>query len=97
MYGKKLPSLFKSKGPKQFDFKTRYYDADKERMEKRKRTIENEIKIEQGLANEDARGARDAMRTKWSSHRHQQSKAFNKKVIFIALVLGLAVYFYLYL
>lgn len=86
MSAPKLPSFFKNKGPKSFDFKPRYYDARKERLEEMKRNANTEKPV---FVTENFR---KKARDKWRSERNRSVKNSNFRVVAIVAILFLIAY-----
>ncbi len=86
MSAPKLPSYFKHSGPKSFDFKPRYYDARKERLEEMKRNAESgkELFVTENF--------REKARDKWRTERSRSVNASNIRVFAIVAVLFLVAY-----
>ena len=75
MQAPKLPSFFKTARHRQFDFKSRYYDARKEDLEKRVKSAEN------GNSNLD-------FSKNWQqSKRSKKINYSNKRIILIVFIL----------
>tara|TARA_Y100000768_G_scaffold369534_1_gene334540 strand:- start:190 stop:642 length:453 start_codon:yes stop_codon:yes gene_type:complete len=90
-------TLIKTRKPKKFSFKARYYDADKEDFEARKQTSIREYKLEQktGMKADDIRAR---FQQEWGSRRSQtaESRRSTITIALIASVLFLALYIYLF-
>jgi hypothetical protein len=96
MAGNKLPSLFKSNSAKRFNFKPRYYNEIKERVEQQERRVLKEMEFEKKLESEPELRLREQMKTKWKvSSRKEASQKANRRVLIIATVLGLVAYYIL--
>lgn len=77
MQAPKLPSFFKTSRHRQFDFKTRYYDAQKEDLDNRVKSAESG-KITLRFSND------------WKhSKRSKENITSNKRVILIVIILVL--------
>lgn len=77
MQAPKLPSFFKTSMHRQFDLKTRYYDAQKEDLDNRVKSAEN--------SKTTLRFSKD-----WhQSKRSNKSSTSNKRIIFIVIILVL--------
>ena len=75
MQAPKLPSFFKTSRHRQFDFKTRYYDAQKEDLDNRVKSAEN-CKI-------TLRFNKDWQQSK----RSKENNNSNKRIILIVIIL----------
>ena len=73
----KLPSFFKTSSHRQFDFKTRYYDAQKEDLDKRVKSAKS--------GKTTLRFTKDWQQSK----RSKENYTSNKRVIFIVIILVL--------
>ncbi len=96
MSGMRLPSFFKSKNPKQFEFTPRYYNQTKEAMDERRARIKNELNKGTDLGNYDSSKLRGSLRKEWQSNKNTStfSKSSNFRV-FIILFLLLALAYYI--
>lgn len=87
--GKQMKIIFnKLKKPRQFKMKTRFYDAEKEAEEKRKKEIEENIK------NPDRINFRDEIHAKWGREDRLRSKS-KKYALYIYIILLLLILYYL--
>ena len=78
-------SFIKTKKARQFDYKPRYYDAQKEADEKRKK------EIEQNIMNPERINLRREMRQKWGRHDRTRSKSRNYSIaIYIAILIAIS-------
>ena len=77
MQAPKLPSFFKTSRHRQFDFKTRYYDARKEDLDNRVKSAES------GKIN--LRFSKDWQQSK----RSKENSSSNKRIILIVIILVL--------
>ena len=77
MQAPKLPSFFKMSRHRQFDLKTRYYDARKEDLEKRVKLAESGQKT--------LKFSKDWQQSK----RSKESTTSNKRIILIVIILVL--------
>ena len=94
----RVPTFIKLPRTRQFNFKPRYYDADKEELDQRIAVIKAEAEQDKN-GNFDADLARFKMAQKWKLNRSRQGH-FNKSNLRIALIAGILVlffYYYLYL
>lgn len=92
-----MPEFIKLNRNKRFNFKTRYYDADKEELENRIAVIKSEMKHEAGMQNSEI--TRYKMSKEWKLNRTRQGH-FNKSNLRISLIAGILIiffYYYLYL
>ena len=88
----KLPSLFKTPTHKTFNFKTRYYNADKEAFEERIRMA----KLEGGIVSNDAEAVKDRIRQKFQDRRKIKNLPDNRSRILriVILFVILSAFFY---
>ncbi len=86
MSAPRFPSFFKNKGPKHFEFKPRYYDARKERLEEMKRNANTEKVV---FVSENFR---EKAREKWSAERSRSVNNSNFRLVAIIAVLFLIAY-----
>ena len=77
MQAPKLPSFFKTSRHRQFDFKTRYYDAQKEDLDNRVKSAES--------GKTTLRFSKDWQQSK----RSKENSTSNKRIILIVLILVL--------
>lgn len=93
----KLPSIFRTKKPKQFNFEPRYYDERKEKMKERYDRISREM----DHTNSDqtrSENFKSKLRENWgnSYSRNRAGSQMNKRVIIYIIVLfALTYYFFL--
>ena len=95
MRAPKLPSILKHNYKfKHFEFKPRYYDEEKERLERRKRSIQSEVDREQ-RAKDDPSLERHArmrinMEDTWRNRRSRETRNSNIRVaIIVAILVGI--------
>ena len=94
MNGNRIPSLFKSRSPKQFEFRPRYYNADKEAREARIRQLEREVN---GTGDYDPEGFRMKLQERWRSNQKSGSgSASSIRLIAIAIALFALAFYMLY-
>lgn len=89
-----ISSFFKTKKPKRFDFKARYYDEDKEEMEERYARIRSEVK-----GSEAAGGYRRAdFKSQWAKGKKTTTfeRKSNLRLILIFVILCALSYILLY-
>ena len=92
-------SLFKQKGPKGFQFKPRYYNAEREELMARVEVLKRDLEADD-KARESYQGG-EALRQKMRANRGHHSKMSsarkksNTRVFMIAGLLGIAIYWYL--
>ena len=78
---------------KQFNFQSRYYDADKERLEKRTIQIRKEVERESTIDTETVPGKRKPLSAGWAqNHRRHETRKSNGILFVTLLVLTAAVY-----
>ena len=90
----RIPSFFKSKGPKQFRYKPWYYDANKEEREKRNRMIRDTNELTKPGTNE----FQFKLAEKWRESRSgqaQRNKSNLRLLVIIALLVWIS-YFLLF-
>ena len=87
MEAPKLPSIFKHRGPKSFEFKPRYYDARKERLEELKKKYNGANPPLSGSA-----GFRDKIQSQWHSDRSRTVQSSNIRLVVIIAILVLLTY-----
>ena len=91
----KLPSLFKTPRHKSFNFKTRYYNAEKEAFEDRIRMAQRNGT----LVSNDAEGAKDRIRQKFQGKRKIQNLPDDRsrilRIVGLLIVLSALFYFLL--
>ncbi len=90
----RLPSLFKQRGPKQFNYRPWFYDADKEERERRNRLIRSEKKGV-GSDSEHRMDFRSSLHDKWrESHSgaRQRSRSNLRLIVIIGLLFLIAYY-----
>ena len=100
MKKKSFGTVFRTRGPKQFQYLPRYYDPDAEEMKQRKRMIELEIEEERIMREkgvEDPQSMRERMTSAWQRDRHEANKTANNRIIIIALILAACTALFLYL
>lgn len=82
MIAPKLPSFFKSHRAKQFEFKPRFYDARKERIEELRKKY---------AKSDESNASRQDFRREWERHkpvRGNSSSSFRLLLIIVVLTLG---------
>ncbi|MCX6234207.1 MAG: hypothetical protein NT175_05700 [Bacteroidetes bacterium] len=80
--------FFKTPKPKQFEFKTRYYDAEKDEMEQRKRKM-----MAGGMSNREA-GMRDEIRRRWHNEgRRSKKRSDMQRLVIFLVILAVLIYF----
>jgi hypothetical protein len=91
----KIPSLFKTPKHKTFNFKTRYYNAEKEAFEERIRLAQQEG----NMISKDVEAVKDRIRYKFQNRRSSIKLADNKSRILriVILFMILSAIFYLLL
>ena len=89
--------ILKTNGPRGFNYKPLYYDEDKEDLDKRVRAIREEVRKEKEETGEVRNDHfRSRMQHAWIEQQQRERKSIDKRVFFIALVLSLLVYGFLY-
>ncbi|MFH1000497.1 MAG: hypothetical protein V1783_06620 [Bacteroidota bacterium] len=79
-------TFIKTRKPKQFSFKTRFYDAQKEADEKRKKEIEDKIK------NPDRVDFRKEISQKWGREDRVRSKSRKYALYVYIVILAILLY-----
>jgi hypothetical protein len=94
----RTPTFIKLPRNKQFNFKTRFYDAEKEELEQRISTIKAEIEAEK-KGSFDSEVARHKMAQSWKMNRTRRNhfNASNMRIAMIAAALVLVFYYFFYL
>ncbi|MEX2595636.1 MAG: hypothetical protein WEC59_01810 [Salibacteraceae bacterium] len=83
--------LFKQPQPRRFNFKPRFYDERKERLNARVEAIQKEVKANKGASSENA--LRNRMNSAWrSNERANTVKRSNRSVFMIAGLLVVIAY-----
>lgn len=97
MLGNRLPSMFKTPKPKSFEFKPRYYNATKERLEEQQKRVLRELELEKQMENNPDLQLREQMREKWGVHSRQEAyQKSNKRILMIAGLLAMVAYYFLF-
>lgn len=98
MKAPKIPTLFKlgRKDPKRFEYSPRFYNERKERLEKRAKEIEAEIKIEQRLQNDESFQKRAHEQENWIRFERTK-KARQSNIRLLVILFGLLFISYLIL
>lgn len=93
MEAPKIPSFLKTKYQfKRFNFQPRYYDADKERMELRKKRIEEELRGRSEGMDKDAIELKARMKLSIEENwRNRRSKDYRKSNFRVVLIVGIIV------
>ncbi len=86
MQAPKLPSIFKHRGARPFDYKPLYYDARKERLDelKKKYADGNHQAVEESI--------RTRMQNEWRQQRNKQVGSSNRMLLGIIAILFFIVY-----
>ena len=87
-----LPSFFKINKNRRFNFIPRYYDPQKENLEKRIRSIEQEMGVKEGEAYRPSL-RKGQMTNYFNRKRDKAQKQSNIRLIIIFIVLFLISYF----
>ncbi len=90
MEAPRLPSIFRQNHAKQFEFRPRYYDARKERLEKMK------MKYAGGEGPMNAENFRTNLGSKWRESRKRGSAGSNVRLVVIMGILFLITYLILF-
>lgn len=97
MKAPKLPSILRHNYRfKRFDFKPRYYDEEKERLERRKRSIESEVEREQRQKDDQSLERQARMRINmedtWRNRRSNETRKSNIRIVIIIAILVAVLY-----
>ncbi|MEM9022703.1 MAG: hypothetical protein AAGB22_03115 [Bacteroidota bacterium] len=88
-----IRTWFKISQPKGFDYQPRYYDRDKEELQKRVSRIEREMQAEQATEATQPEHLRQEISGQWRrSHRKSQHRQSNVMVLIITAALLVGVY-----
>ena len=95
--------FFHTPGTKQFNFKPRFYDPDKEEREERERRIKEELGIKDEKKIDDGKPYRANIKGQfrnangWQSRSSEAARrAQNRRLIWIILILALVMYLFFY-
>lgn len=92
----RIPSVFKlteHNSYKRFDYKPRTFDDQKEKLEKRRITIEKEIAREQRLGQNYESHLRERITDSWShKETRRQNRASSKRLLLILAILVLIIF-----
>ncbi len=86
MEAPKLPSIFKHHGPRAFEFKPRYYNERKERIEELKKKYDGD----EAAVTTD--GFREKVHAKWRTERNKSVRSSNMRLVVIIAALFLLTY-----
>ena len=87
--------IFKQPQPKRFEYKPRFYNERKERLEARVEAIRKEMEVQSGQSSQEA--LRSRMRTAWSDRSGAtQRRQSNKTIFIITGLLAVIAYLLLY-
>jgi len=92
MEAPKLPSFIRQNKHKSFEFKPRYYDEGKERIEELRRKYHSEENASEGKRSSDF--SRGDLSQAWRDNRQTKVKSSNRSLLFIIVGL-LAITYYL--
>lgn len=97
MEAPKIPSFIKTKYQfKRFNFQPRYYDADKENLELRKKRIEKELSGNSDSLDSDLIERKERMKMSfeesWSMRRSSDHRKSNFRILIIVAILVLILY-----
>lgn len=91
----KLPTIFRTTNPKQFNFEPRYYSERKEKMEQRFDRISRELSQDK-TETSDSAAFRSNLKESWGYDRNRgNNTAINKRVLFYIIILVAVVYYFL--
>ena len=84
-----LLSLFRGARPRQFEFRSRYYNADQEELNSRVRSITREVEEERHAAATGTTLTRAKLEQEWKRNRLQRSNSdYSKRMVIISVVLA---------
>lgn len=93
----RIPSIFKQgryNRHKEFEYKPRFYDEQKERLEKRRQEIQKEIEREKRLTAAGEQDLRERISESWSRREtRRQKKQSNTRILLILAILVLIIYY----
>jgi Flp pilus assembly protein TadB len=94
---KKFPSIIRHNYQfKRFEFKPRYYDEEKENLEKRKRMIRAEMDHEENMKDdaylERHKQMREKMEDTWRNRRSSETRKSNIRIVIIIAILVAILY-----
>lgn len=90
-------SFFKNKQPKGFQFKPRYYNAEKEAFDARVRAAQIEADSNSSTVSFDSEVMRLRMRKQWgTSSSAKANRQSNIRIVWIAALLALGFYIFLF-
>ena len=97
MEAPKIPSFIKTKHQfKRFSFQPRYYDAEKERLEVRKKNIEKEFESKNNSIGQSELERRARMKMQmddiWRNRRSSDTRKSNFRIVLIVAILVAIVY-----
>jgi len=92
-----IPSLFRQRKPKEFNYTPRYYDPEKEAREAREKRIRQELGMDEKGApySADSRGLFYSSRFKAKQERAQRNSGLRLLIILLVLLLLAIGYWYL--
>ena len=93
MQAPKLPTLFRQNKAHQFSFKPRYYQPEKERIEKLRRRYEKEKQLQQAPDYVQRRLRRDRLQGMWQSNRQRQVRQSNRTLLLVVSLLFFLAYY----
>jgi hypothetical protein len=87
--------LFKQPKPKRFDYKPRFYNEQKERLQARVEVVRREVEMESGQSSPEA--LRSRMQSAWrNGSGTRERKQSNKTIFIITGLLAIIAYLLLY-
>lgn len=95
MEAPRLPSFFKQNRAKAFDFKPRYYDESKERIEKLRAQYAAEKEFER-KHNVNPRELEEQLRKEWRSKRNTSVRSSNRTLYLVIIGLLTLTYFLIF-
>ena len=93
MSGMRLPSFFKTRSIKQFEFTPRYYNETKEAMEERKARIKAELNRDSNASAYNTDHLRGNLKQQWKSNKNTTTftqKSNTRILVILAALIGLA-------
>lgn len=92
-------SMFKTPKPKQFGFKPRYYDAEKDKKEQRLRRIRAELGKDVEPTNSqgyDLHAAKERISAKWGENRREHNKMRSNAIVIVFAGLLFIISYYIF-
>lgn len=87
MKAPRLPTIFKQNRPSGFQFRPRYYDARKERLEKLRKQYQKEAQLRKEKGYVERKMRRDRLEGMFANRRQQEVKHSNRTLLIIIILL----------